>query len=90
MDPGKKLRGGWGVAQGVITIVLIVVGGTSALSVLQTASIAAAFPFMLIMIVMCFSMVKALKEDYETNYLKKVKLPDEIILSEEVVLEENK
>jgi hypothetical protein len=35
-------------------------------------------------------MVKALKEDYETNYLKKVKLPDEIILSEEVVLEENK
>lgn len=64
MDPDKKLRGGWGIAQGLITIVLILVGGTSALKVLQTASIVAAFPYMLVMLVMCVSILKALKADY--------------------------
>ncbi|MTI55367.1 glycine betaine uptake BCCT transporter [Geosporobacter ferrireducens] len=65
MNPSQKLRGFWGIAQGAITIMLILVGGTAALKALQTASIAAAFPFMLIMLVMCFSIYKALKEDYE-------------------------
>jgi choline/glycine/proline betaine transport protein len=79
MDPDKKLRGGWGIAQGLITIMLILVGGTSALKALQTASIVAAFPYMLIMIVMCFSILKALKADYtetqrllNTNSLKDI------------------
>jgi len=63
MDPGKKLRGFWGIAQGAITIMLILVGGTAALKALQTASIAAAFPFMLIMLVMCYSIFVALRED---------------------------
>ncbi|MBU4438199.1 MAG: BCCT family transporter, partial [Firmicutes bacterium] len=69
MDPDKKLRGGWGIAQGLITIMLILVGGTSALKALQTASIVAAFPYMLIMIVMCFSILKALKADYAETQL---------------------
>lgn len=67
MDPDKKLRAGWGIAQGAVTIMLIIVSGTSALKTLQTASIAAAFPFMLIMLVMCVSIFKALKEDYQQN-----------------------
>lgn len=67
MDPDKKLRGGWGIAQGAITIVLILVGGTAALKVLQTASIAAAFPFMLVMLGMCYSIIKGLAEDYNKN-----------------------
>lgn len=70
MDPDKKLRGGWGIAQGLITIMLILVGGTSALKALQTASIVAAFPYMLVMIVMCFSILKALKADYAETQLK--------------------
>lgn len=61
MDPDKKLHAGWGIAQGAVTIMLIIVSGTSALKTLQTASIAAAFPFMLIMLVMCVSIFKALK-----------------------------
>lgn len=69
MDPDKKLRAGWGIAQGAVTIMLIIVSGTSALKTLQTASIAAAFPFMLIMLVMCVSIFKALKEDYQQNSL---------------------
>ncbi|WP_411682766.1 BCCT family transporter [Clostridium thailandense] len=63
MNPDQKLRGFWGIAQGAMTIVLILVGGTAALKALQTASIAAAFPFMLIMLVMCYSILKALRED---------------------------
>jgi len=64
MDPNQKLRGFWGIAQGAITIMLILVGGTAALKALQTASIAAAFPFMLIMLVMCYSIIKALRQDH--------------------------
>lgn len=64
MDPGKKLRSFWGIIQGAFTIILIIVGGgTAALSVLQTVSIVAAFPFMLIMIVMCYSIYKVLQEE---------------------------
>lgn len=70
MDPSKKLRGGWGIAQGAITIVLILIGGTAALKVLQTASIASAFPFMIIMLVMCYSILKALKQDYKESKSK--------------------
>lgn len=69
MDPDKRLRGGWGIAQGAVTIVLIVVGGTAALKALQTASIAAAFPFMLVMLGMCYSIVKGLDEDYKKSML---------------------
>ena len=36
---------------------------TAALKALQTASIAAAFPFMLIMLVMCYSIIVALRQD---------------------------
>ncbi|MDA8226137.1 MAG: BCCT family transporter, partial [Desulfitobacterium hafniense] len=57
--------GFWGIAQGAITIMLILVGGTAALKALQTASIAAAFPFMLIMLVMCYSIYKGLNEDQQ-------------------------
>ncbi len=63
MNPSAKLRGFWGISQGAITIILILVGGTAALTALQTAAIASAFPFMLIMLVMCYSILKALRED---------------------------
>lgn len=70
MDPNKKLRAIWGITQGAVTIVLILVGGTSALMVLQTASIASAFPFTIVMLIMCVSIFIALKEDYQQNFLK--------------------
>ncbi|MDP4126890.1 MAG: BCCT family transporter [Bacillota bacterium] len=64
MDPGKNIRSFWGIIQGAFTIILIIVGGgTAALSVLQTVSIVAAFPFMLIMIVMCYSIYKVLQTE---------------------------
>ena len=66
MDPSKKLRAFWGIMQGAMTIVLILVGGKAALTALQTASIASAFPFMLIMLVMCYSIYKALRNDHSS------------------------
>ena len=63
MDPSKPLRVGWGVAQGGVTIICIIVGGTGILKILQTLSIAAAFPYMFVIIFMMVSMAMALKED---------------------------
>ncbi|MDR2517186.1 MAG: BCCT family transporter [Spirochaetaceae bacterium] len=63
MDPGKKLRGGWGIAQGAVTIALILISGTTALKSLQTASIVSAFPFAIVMIFMCISLWKELRAD---------------------------
>jgi choline/glycine/proline betaine transport protein len=65
MDPSKKLRAGWGIAQGAVTIVCIIVGGTAILSILQTVSIVAAFPYMFVMIFMCIAIFKALRLEFE-------------------------
>jgi len=50
----------WGVVQSVLAVGLLIAGG---LKPLQTISIAAAFPFIFIMIASCVSLVKALKEE---------------------------
>lgn len=71
MDPSKKLRGGWGIAQGGVTIICILIGGTSILSILQTVSIVAAFPYMLVMIAMCVSVYKVLSKDAKDEGLMK-------------------
>lgn len=63
LNPSKKLSGFWGIAQGAVTIMIILVGGTAAIKTLQTASIAAAFPFMIVMLIMCYSIYKALLEE---------------------------
>jgi glycine betaine transporter len=54
----------WGVIQSALAAVLLLAGG---LNVLQTASIAAALPFAIIMIVMSFSLVKGLKSEVEVQ-----------------------
>lgn len=71
MNPNKKLRAGWGIAQGAVTIICIIVGGTSVLKILQTASIVAAFPYMFIMIIMCVSIYKTLSKDAKNEGLIK-------------------
>lgn len=71
MDPSKKLRAGWGIAQGAVTIICILIGGTSVLKILQTTSIVAAFPYMIIMICMCVSIYKTLSKDAKDEGLYK-------------------
>ena len=64
LEPGNKVKVMWGVIQGGIAIILLVSGGLMAL---QTASIVAAFPFMLVMILMAYSLVKALGQEKIKN-----------------------
>ncbi|MDN3519874.1 BCCT family transporter [Aquisalimonas lutea] len=59
-NPLHRHRSIWGIGQGVIAAVLLVVGGEAALSTLQTASIVAALPFSLIMVLMCVGIVRGL------------------------------
>ena len=56
---GKKIL--WGLVQALLAFALLIAGGLKAL---QTASIAAAFPFAIVMILACVSLVKALNEEF--------------------------
>lgn len=62
LNPSAKVKLIWGILQSTIAVVLLLSGG---LNGLQTASIVAALPFALIMVFMCFSIQKALNEDYK-------------------------
>lgn len=51
----------WACAVGVIAIVLLLGGGLTAL---QTASITTGLPFSVILVFMCYSLIKALRQDH--------------------------
>jgi choline/carnitine/betaine transport len=53
----------WGAATGAVAIVMLLVGGATALSGLQTLTIIAAAPFSLLMIVLCVSLARDLRTD---------------------------
>jgi len=59
-EPTRNLKAAWGILLGGVAAVLLVAGGLGAL---QTASIASAFPFMLVMLVMCYSLIKGFGQD---------------------------
>lgn len=50
----------WALLEGVVASVLLLAGGLKAL---QTASIASAMPFLVVMLLMCVGLFKALKDD---------------------------
>lgn len=53
----------WGVAMGAVAAVMLLVGGEDALTGLQTITIIAALPFLLVMVVMAVALVKDLRND---------------------------
>jgi choline/carnitine/betaine transport len=53
----------WGVAMGAVAAVMLLVGGADALTGLQTITIIAALPFVLVMIAMAVALVKDLRHD---------------------------
>jgi glycine betaine transporter len=57
---GKKIL--WGLVQALLAFALLIAGGLKAL---QTASIAAAFPFAVVMIFACVALVKALNQEFD-------------------------
>ena len=61
LDPPKKRMGIWGAIQTAFAFVLLMTGGLAAL---QTASITAAGPFSIIMVLACVCLIKALRADF--------------------------
>ena len=59
-NPPQKFRIVWGVGEGFVAAALLLAGGLKAL---QTASIAAALPVSIIMLLMTYGIVKSLNED---------------------------
>ncbi|MDO5411021.1 MAG: BCCT family transporter [Lachnospiraceae bacterium] len=70
-EPSKNLRVLWGVLQGAITIVCLIVGGTAVLSTLQTVAIVSAFPFMIAVIIACVGLFKVMIRDAKEEGLMK-------------------
>lgn len=60
LNPKAGLKITWGLIVGAVAIALMIAGGLGAL---QTASIAAAFPFMLVMFAMTVSLIKAFNQE---------------------------
>lgn len=53
----------WALMEGLVAISLLYIGGKEALSALQAGSIATALPFTIILLTMCYSLHKGLKEE---------------------------
>ncbi len=60
LNPSNFKKILWGIVQALLATVLLLAGG---LSSLQTASVAAAFPFIFVMLLSCVSLWKALKSE---------------------------
>ncbi|WP_110113550.1 BCCT family transporter [Bacillus sp. CGMCC 1.16541] len=60
LNPSSSVKLTWGIAQSAIAAILLYTGGLQAL---QNALISAAFPFSIIMILMMYSLYKALNEE---------------------------
>jgi glycine betaine transporter len=60
LNPSRFIRLSWCVILALMPIVLLLSGS---LDTLQTATIAAAFPFTIIMVIMCYTLFKGLKEE---------------------------
>ncbi|AEF41954.1 BCCT family transporter [Hoyosella subflava] len=63
VETSKITRVYWAVLEGFAAAVLLVVGGSESLTALQTASIATAVPFSIIMVLACFSLLRAFRYD---------------------------
>jgi glycine betaine transporter len=60
LDPGRSSKMTWGLIMAAIAATLLIAGGLDAL---QNGAILAATPFALIMLLICWSLVKALQQD---------------------------
>ena len=63
IDAPVQQRIFWAAAEGSVAIALLYVGGKEALGALQAASITAALPFTILLLIMCYSLYKGLKSE---------------------------
>ena len=64
-EPSNKMKITWAILQSALALVLML-GSQNGLSLLQTISIVAAFPFVFVLFLSMFSMMRFLKEDHGT------------------------
>jgi choline-glycine betaine transporter len=63
LEPRRATVVFWGVATGLVAMVMLLAGGADALSGLQTITIIAALPFVLVMVALAVALVKDLSTD---------------------------
>jgi len=79
LDPPKPTRVYWASLEGVAAAVLLLAGGAGSLTALQTASIATALPFSLVIVASCVAMFRAFRYDLATTpQLMHVSAPDHL------------
>ncbi|WP_127784393.1 BCCT family transporter [Rhodococcus sp. X156] len=77
LETPKITRVYWALLQGVAAAVLLLVGGAGSLTALQTASIATAVPFSIVLVLACVSMLKAFRyEVASTPHYVRIARPD--------------
>jgi glycine betaine transporter len=74
--PGRALRLTWGVLQTLVAGVLLLSGGLAAL---QTVSILAAFPFMLLMVFMAGALLKSLRDEHRQQELHEAMIRERLL-----------
>jgi len=57
----------WALAEGLVAIALLYVGGADALSALQAGSITTALPFTIILLIMCYSLYRGLHSELKSD-----------------------
>ncbi|MCL9783382.1 BCCT family transporter [Vibrio sp. S4M6] len=64
----------WASLEGVIAIVLLLGGGSNALTALQAGAISTGLPFTLVLIMMCWSLYRGLNSEKHLYYTRSVRL----------------
>ncbi|WP_221933694.1 BCCT family transporter [Aeromicrobium piscarium] len=63
IEPSRRTVIFWGALTGAVAAIMLVIGGDDALTGLQNITIVASVPFVLVMVLLCFSLVKDLQRD---------------------------
>ncbi|MFD1858881.1 BCCT family transporter [Aeromicrobium camelliae] len=63
IEPSRPTVVFWGSLTGAVAAIMLIVGGDDALTGLQNITIVASVPFVIVMVVLCFSLVKDLRTD---------------------------
>src|SRR5690606_24074542 len=63
LSPSRWIVIFWGAATGAVAAVMLAIGGSTALSGIQNLTFIAALPFTVVMVAMCFALMKDLLRD---------------------------
>ena len=74
--PVKAQRAFWAISEGAVTLILLVLGGASALDALQAASVVTGLPFAVILIFMLWGLLKALAQEPKPGAPKRLRAED--------------